>query len=152
MRRGGRDAGVVVVDREALLWDHELDRGVACLGQIDRADHRDADLHLAASQGIQFGAERVQEPRAVAGVLSHNGTLVDVIDRLIAHLHPQTTLRFPGRWDDILAEHAELLDAITEHRVDDAAAIATAHVAKAREIRLQLYAGTLGDRLIDRGA
>jgi DNA-binding GntR family transcriptional regulator len=83
---------------------------------------------------------------------SHNSTLVDVIDRLIAHLHPQTTLRFPGRWEHILAEHGALLDAITEHRADDAAAIATEHMTKAREIRLQLYAGTLGDRVIDRGA
>jgi DNA-binding GntR family transcriptional regulator len=83
---------------------------------------------------------------------SHNRTLVDVIDRLIAQLHPQTTLRFPGRWDTILREHGELLEAIVEHRADDAAAIAAEHMSQAREIRLQLYAGDLGDRIVERGA
>jgi DNA-binding GntR family transcriptional regulator len=83
---------------------------------------------------------------------SHNGTLVEIIDRLIAHLHPQTTLKFPGRWDTILKEHSELLDAIVEHRADDAAAIATEHMTQAREIRLQLYAGALGDHTLERGA
>jgi len=77
---------------------------------------------------------------------SHNTTLVEIIDRLIAHLHPQTTLEFPGRWDTILSEHNELLQAIVEHRADDAASIATEHMTQAREIRLQLYAGELGDR------
>jgi DNA-binding GntR family transcriptional regulator len=80
---------------------------------------------------------------------SHNTTLVEIIDRLIAHLHPQTTLEFPGRWDTILSEHSELLQAIIEHRADDAASIATEHMTQAREIRLQLYAGELGGRTLD---
>jgi len=139
IERTSRGTRVVERSPEQILEIYEL--RILLEGQAARA---------AAERATSLDLNRLFHEALWAA--SHNGTLVDVIDRLIAHLHPQTTLRFPGRWDSILAEHGALLDAITEHRAEDAAAIATDHMTKAREIRLQLYAGTLGDRLIDRGA
>jgi DNA-binding GntR family transcriptional regulator len=73
---------------------------------------------------------------------SHSNTLIDLLDRLHVHLHryPETTLTYPGRWAEVLAEHTELLAAIQEHRADDAAAIAARHLTAARDIRLKMYA------------
>ncbi|WP_420124174.1 GntR family transcriptional regulator [Nakamurella sp.] len=163
IERTSRGTRVVERSPEQILEIYELRillEGQAARAAADRATSLDLNrLRVIHEQMLAAGPDadedRVRLNRLFHEALwaaSHNGTLVDVIDRLIAHLHPQTTLRFPGRWESILAEHGALLDAITEHRAEDAAAIATEHMTKAREIRLQLYAGTLGDRVIDRGA
>jgi len=77
---------------------------------------------------------------------SHNATLVDCIVRLLVQLrpYPQTTLEAPGRWDLILKEHDELISAIESRDCDQAAAIATAHMTQARDIRLRMFAEGFG--------
>jgi DNA-binding GntR family transcriptional regulator len=163
VERTSRGTRVVERSPEQILEIYELRillEGQAARTAAERATSLDINRMRAiheqmASTGPNEEDERVRLNRLFHEALwaaSHNGTLVDVIDRLIAHLHPQTTLRFPGRWDSILAEHGELLKAITEHRADDAATIAADHMTTAREIRLQLYAGALGHRLVERGA
>ena len=68
-------------------------------------------------------------------------TLIDLLERVNLHLarYPASTLSFPGRWDEVNHDHAELLDAIEKRDVDRAGEIATEHFAKARDIRLELW-------------
>jgi len=163
VERTSRGTRVVERSPEQILEIYELRillEGQAARAAAERATSLDINRLRAIHEQMEAAGpdddqHRVRLNRLFHEALwaaSHNGTLVEVIDRLIAHLHPQTTLRFPGRWDSILREHGELLAAITEHRADDAAAIATEHMTQAREIRLQLYAGALGDSNLERGA
>jgi DNA-binding GntR family transcriptional regulator len=73
---------------------------------------------------------------------SHSATLVDLLERLNVQLHryPESTLTHPGRWPQVLADHTALLAAISEHRAEDAAVIATRHLTEAREVRLRMFA------------
>ncbi|WP_251447656.1 MULTISPECIES: GntR family transcriptional regulator [unclassified Microbacterium] len=73
---------------------------------------------------------------------SHNSTLQESIGRLIMRLrrHPHTTLEYPGRWERVLTEHQEMLDAIRDREADRAAEIATVHMSAARDVRLRIYA------------
>lgn len=73
---------------------------------------------------------------------SHSPTLVDLLHRLNVHLirYPTTTLTYGDRWDEVLREHQELLDAIERHDTSAAQAIAEHHMTGAREVRLRMYA------------
>jgi DNA-binding GntR family transcriptional regulator len=74
--------------------------------------------------------------------MSHNKTLVDLLTRLHAHLirYRETTLTYPDRWQTVLKEHEELIEAIKNKDGDRAADIATSHMAGARNTRLLMYA------------
>ncbi|WP_028922001.1 GntR family transcriptional regulator [Pseudonocardia acaciae] len=69
---------------------------------------------------------------------SHNSTLIDMLRHLNAHLtrYPDTTLTWKDRWGTALDEHARLIEAIDRRDTAEAAKIAEAHMAGAREIRL----------------
>jgi len=71
---------------------------------------------------------------------SHNRTLFDLLVRLNSHLsrYPATTLSHPGRWERVLAEHEELIEAIRTHELDRAEELAEAHMTAARDIRLHI--------------
>jgi DNA-binding GntR family transcriptional regulator len=73
---------------------------------------------------------------------SHNGPLIDVLDRLNSHLmrYPSTTLSQPGRWKEANAEHAELIDAIDKQDLELAHELATRHFTRARDLRLEIWA------------
>jgi DNA-binding GntR family transcriptional regulator len=72
---------------------------------------------------------------------SHSNTLVDLLSRLQANLrrYPDGTIAAPGRWRQSLADHARLVSAIREHRVSDAAEIASTHLVAARELQMRAY-------------
>jgi DNA-binding GntR family transcriptional regulator len=72
---------------------------------------------------------------------SHNETLKDLLDRLNLHLlrYPATTLANPGRWQEALDQHADLIAAITARDEATAAEIAARHFTQARDIRLALW-------------
>lgn len=71
---------------------------------------------------------------------AHNAVLDDLMHRLTVHLvrTPHSTLSATGRWEEALGEHAAILDAIRDRDGDLARELASAHMARAREIRLQL--------------
>jgi DNA-binding GntR family transcriptional regulator len=77
---------------------------------------------------------------------SHNATLADLLTRLNSHLlrYRHTTLTHGDRWQTVLKDHAELLDAIRDGDGDRAAEIAAAHITEARNVRLLIYA-EMGD-------
>jgi DNA-binding GntR family transcriptional regulator len=74
--------------------------------------------------------------------MSHNATLIDLLERLHAHLlrYRETTLSYPGRWSAVLDEHRQLIEAIKAGDRDRAGRIAEEHMTEARTIRLRMYA------------
>lgn len=74
--------------------------------------------------------------------MSHNATLVDLLTRLHAHLirYRETTLSYPERWDAVLREHQQLVEAIKDGDRERAGKIAEDHMVAARNVRLQMYA------------
>ncbi|MFD6444996.1 GntR family transcriptional regulator [Promicromonospora sp. NPDC060204] len=71
---------------------------------------------------------------------THNPVLQDILRRLTVHLvrTPHSTLSVPGRWAEALDEHAALIDAVRRRDAGAARALASAHMTRAREIRLDL--------------
>lgn len=78
---------------------------------------------------------------------SHNESLLDLLERLSLHLarYPETTLSAPGRWQTAHRQHKQLVDAIEKRDGDGAHAIALAHFADARDIRLELFANEISE-------
>lgn len=72
---------------------------------------------------------------------SHNESLLDLLERLNLHLsrYPETTLSYPGRWEQACKEHAELVDAVEARDGDRAHDLAMQHFTEARDIRLRLF-------------
>jgi DNA-binding GntR family transcriptional regulator len=73
---------------------------------------------------------------------SHNESLMDLLDRLGSHLsrYPMATLSRPGRWEEANAEHMAILDAIDKQDLQLAHDLSAQHFARARDIRLELWA------------
>ena len=72
----------------------------------------------------------------------HNTTLIDLLRRLSDHLtrYPATTLSQPGRWNEVLEEHESMLAAIAAGEAETAFALAQAHMSRARDLRLRMWA------------
>lgn len=116
------------------------------------ADRR-SEFDLRNIEAIARAAGQVDpaDPRAMAGYnkdfhhavwrASHNETAIDLLQRLELHLsrYPETTLSFPGRWEESLKEHQALADAIRRRDAEEARQQAVGHFQAAREIRLQLW-------------
>lgn len=73
---------------------------------------------------------------------SHNESLTDLLRRLDQHLarYPSTTLSQPGRWEEGNREHRAIAEAIEAQDADRAHELSAAHFAKARDLRLMLWA------------
>ena len=71
---------------------------------------------------------------------SRNPVLQDLLAQLSRHLvhAPHSTLTVDGRWDEALAEHARLVEAISQRDEEAARAAARGHFETARGIRLDL--------------
>jgi DNA-binding GntR family transcriptional regulator len=71
---------------------------------------------------------------------SHNESLLDLLERLNLHLarYPETTLSYPGRWEQAKLEHSRLTDAIEARDSERAYDVALSHFREARDIRLIL--------------
>jgi DNA-binding GntR family transcriptional regulator len=113
-----------------------------------RTDHDLRQLRRVLSKMAEVDTDKADEMAAVNAEFhqlvwraSHNGPLVDLLERLTMHLgrYPATTLAYPGRWDSANAEHAELLEALEARDSETAARIATEHFTEARDIRLKLW-------------
>jgi DNA-binding GntR family transcriptional regulator len=103
-------------------------------------------LPASARPDARTDTDRVFHQRLWAA--AHSETLSEVLERLNVQLrrYPRNTLEHPGRWETALAEHQELVAAIEEHRAEDAAELARAHLTGAREIRLLMFAQAGADR------
>ena len=107
------------------------------LARLRRAHERMCETDPTDAAAMAEANRRFHETLWLAG---HNGTLVDLLRHLHAHLtrYPATTLTREGRWKAVLDEHARLVDAVDAGDARTAAAIAEAHMAAAREIRLEM--------------
>lgn len=72
---------------------------------------------------------------------SYNEALIDLLTRLNLHLlrYPMTTLSYPGRWEQALEEHDQIVQAIRLRDPHQAQRIAEEHFTRARDIRLELF-------------
>jgi DNA-binding GntR family transcriptional regulator len=85
--------------------------------------------------------------RALAAAC-HNQTLQDLQNRLTAQVAklPSTTLSFPGRWQESVRQHRELISAIRDQDGERARAIGSEHMNEAADIRIKLIARELDAR------
>ncbi|MGH8994813.1 MAG: GntR family transcriptional regulator [Acidimicrobiales bacterium] len=76
-------------------------------------------------------------------IAGHNRTLIDLLERINdqLHRHPESPLGFPGRWEQVLLDHEELIAAIDDQQPDLAGELAAHHMKAGRNIRLQMYSG-----------
>jgi DNA-binding GntR family transcriptional regulator len=88
----------------------------------------------------QLRAQTNTEFHAALWQATHNRVLQDLLQRLTLHLvrTPHSTLSAPGRWEQALDEHEQLVHAVTSGDGVTAARIAAEHMGRAREIRLSL--------------
>jgi DNA-binding GntR family transcriptional regulator len=102
-----------------------------------QADVRAADA--TAPRAMAAANRRFHEALWAAG---HSAALEDLLRRLQGHLrrYPETTLSAPGRWEQVLAEHDELIELIAAGEGERARAAAERHMAEARELRLRMFA------------
>ncbi len=120
----------------AARWAAER-RTLLDLARLRRAHERMCETDPTDAAAMAEANRRFHETLWLAG---HNGTLVDLLRHLHAHLtrYPATTLTREGRWKAVLDEHARLIDAVDAGDARAAADIAEAHMAAAREIRLAM--------------
>jgi DNA-binding FadR family transcriptional regulator len=120
----------------AARWAAER-RTLLDLARLRRAHERMCETDPTDVAAMAEANRRFHETLWLAG---HNGTLVDLLRHLHAHLtrYPATTLTREGRWKAVLDEHARLIDAVDAGDARAAADIAEAHMAAAREIRLAM--------------
>ena len=73
---------------------------------------------------------------------SHNDALVEMLKRLTMQLRRflESTLGYPGRFDDAISEHDELISAIRDRQADRAGEIAARHMRGALNIQLEKLA------------
>lgn len=150
--RNGR--GVLVTERtpEEILDIYETRIALEAAAARMAAVHHGV-LDRVRMDRLAAAAERVDpsDPRAMADAnrefhraiweATHNRSLIDLLDRLHLHLlrYPVTTLTAPGRWEKALAEHRDLLAAITDRDPDRAGRAAEQHFTAAREVRLAMW-------------
>jgi DNA-binding GntR family transcriptional regulator len=75
---------------------------------------------------------------------SHNATLVDLLARLEVHIrrYPEPTVSQPGRWEEAVAEHQGIIDAVRNQDEELAKRLSRDHMAAARDLRLQMVRET----------
>jgi DNA-binding GntR family transcriptional regulator len=72
---------------------------------------------------------------------SHNEALIGLLEQLRMHLarYPGTTLAYPGRTEESLAEHREITKAILARDAERAGSLARKHFERARDVRVKLW-------------
>ncbi|MFI7616118.1 GntR family transcriptional regulator [Nonomuraea terrae] len=161
LRRLEQDGLVVRADRsmrvrarspEEILEIYEVRISLEGMAARGAAERRTAlDLAKLRRTAERMAEADTDDPRAMADAnrrfheavwaASHNATLLDLLTRLNDHLirYPSTTLSHPGRWEEALREHAELVAAIERHDAAAATEVAERHMTKARDVRLLMY-------------
>jgi DNA-binding GntR family transcriptional regulator len=101
----------------------------------ERLDSMDTSDELAMAAGNREFHQSVWRA-------SHNDSLSDLLQRLDMHVarYPSTTLSQPGRWQEANLEHRDIIAAIDKQDAELAHDLTAQHFAKARELRLALWA------------
>lgn len=106
--------------------------------RLERLLHEHAELR---SEDATARAQMNREFHQGVWMASHNDALIDLLSRMDLHLarYPETTLAYPGRWEQALVEHGDLVTAILQRDTASASQIAEMHFVAARDIRLALW-------------
>ncbi|WP_199439874.1 GntR family transcriptional regulator [Umezawaea beigongshangensis] len=159
VERGDRGMRVRTRSPEEILEIYEVRIALEATAASAAAErHTELDLVRLRAATEAMAATPVCDPRAMAEAnravheavwaAGHNGTVVDLLSRLNNHLtrYPATTLAVAGRWEEAQREHDEIVAAIRDRDGERAAALARAHMTRARDLRLQIYRSELADR------
>lgn len=122
----------------AIAHDAAHRRNDIDLRRLKAALESGADIDTTDPKAL-LSANRVFHDALAAAC--HNATLADLQRRLNAQIAtlPAKTLGYPGRWPEAHKEHAEIIKAVESRNAETARTIAENHMARARDIRLQLY-------------
>jgi DNA-binding GntR family transcriptional regulator len=152
VERGDRGWMVRETSPEQILDIYEtriaLEATAARLAAERRTTHDLMAMRRLATRMVDSAPENLAEKAALSAQFhhalwraSHNESLIDILERLSMHLgrYPETTLAYPGRWDIAIAEHEQIISAISGRDSELAEKLATEHYAGARDIRLALW-------------
>lgn len=128
---------VRILLEEQVAGDAALHRTVRDMLRLEALVQRDRELD--AADDIVLRRSNLEFHRAL-WTAAHNPVLEELLERLSHHLvhAPHSTLSVPGRWQEAVDEHAELLRAIDARDADAARAVARTHFETARSIRMDL--------------
>jgi DNA-binding GntR family transcriptional regulator len=153
VERSGRSLRVRTTSPEEILDIYDVRitlEGAAAKAAAKRASELDrarlvvaADAMRATGPDPRARAETNRDFHEALWAASHSPTLIDLLHRLNVHLirYPTTTLEDDERWQSVLVEHDEMLDAIERRDGDRAQRLAEVHMTAAREVRLRMMAG-----------
>lgn len=152
VERADRGLRVRVCSPEEILEIYEVRTVLEAASARGAAEHHTAlDLLRLRNSVDQMAATDPTDYTAMARAnlnfhqamwaASHNATLIDMLDRLNSRLgrYPETTLSFPGRWENALSEHKDMVTAIAQRDSSKASQIASDHMTEARDIRLRMF-------------
>jgi DNA-binding GntR family transcriptional regulator len=152
VERAGRRMQVRVLREEEVLEIYEvriaLETAAAQAAAKRRTEFDIAKLRSEITRILELEEDKLGDRSRLAFAFhfavwqaAHNATLVEALERLQLKVVglASTTLTHPGRWDEVKKETAELVDAIVAQDVGLAATIATAHMARSLEIRMEIY-------------
>lgn len=160
VEHGARGMYVRVSNPEEILEIYEVRIVLEAAAARGAAEVR-TDLDLVRLQQVHESMSRMptDAPDRLADInrrfhrcvwqASHNGTLVNMLQRLDVPLerYRGTTLARGDRWRQVLREHAILLTAIRDSDSSHASDVAQAHMTRARDNRLQMYAESVETRI-----
>jgi DNA-binding GntR family transcriptional regulator len=136
--------GVRTILEAAAARDAAIRRTEYDLVTLDRFLRTMAEAQAASPQ--EMAAINRSFHRAIWQA-AKNRTLTDLLERLAVHLrrYPATTYIRSGRWEEALAEHRLLLEAIRQGDPDAAAEVAEKHMWAARDVRLDMIRDEPGE-------
>ncbi|VXC11976.1 GntR family transcriptional regulator [Citricoccus sp. K5] len=157
LERGTRGLQVRRLDPEQLMQVYDL--RILLEGQAaEEAASARTELDLVRLEGLLSRDQALTDPdnatRLDTNIEFHealwsaarNPILRDLLDRLSTHqIHaPTSTLTTPGRWEQSLDEHAEIIRCIREHEAAGAREAMRAHMSTARALRLRMLSHAMG--------
>ncbi|MEX0869256.1 MAG: GntR family transcriptional regulator [Nitriliruptoraceae bacterium] len=154
VRRGARGVEVRSRSPEEILDIYEVRIRLEALA-ASTAARRASDFDIMTLRRLSRNEQQIDPQTADADAMvdsnrqfhravwtaSHNEPVSSLLERLDLHLlrYSLTTLTAPGRWQEAIAEHAEIVEAIADRDSDRAGEIASHHFTRARDIRLQAW-------------
>jgi len=114
------------------------------LARLKQAQRTLSDA-VAAGSAVSVSSALTHAFHEALWEATHNKTLIGSLQSLERRItaFSSSTLNHPGRGDEMVAEHEKIIDAISAGDGLLAGQAAAEHMSRSRDIRLQLYTGTL---------
>lgn len=127
--------GAIAYDAAARRQSLDVSRLEAAIDLATDVDSNDSNAMIQANRLFH----------SALSTAAHNDTLSETQDRLSTQVAvlPSTTLGAPGRWNEAVEEHRQIMEAVRAGDSDQARIVAERHMTIARDIRLRLYEADL---------